>query len=77
ALKIVSEREKISIKDAKKLYEGLILPDRDENLNIMQNNLKDVILKLLKVMKDKKLIPEEANFEPNELIEVKFVKGKQ
>ena len=75
ALKVISEREKISTADLKKAYQGLILPDKDENLEIMQNKLKDVILKLVKIMKNKKLIPEETNFNPDELIEIKFVKG--
>ncbi|SNZ08540.1 NitT/TauT family transport system substrate-binding protein [Persephonella hydrogeniphila] len=62
ALKIIAEREHISPEELEKAYRGMIIPDRKTNIKLVDTGepeLKKVAKKLLKIMRQKKIISKE------------------
>ncbi len=62
AYTIITKREHISIKELEKAYRGMIIPDRKLNAELLYRpdpKLKNVALKLLKIMEEKKILSSE------------------
>jgi len=76
ALKVISEREHITIEDLQKAYNGMIIPDRKENLILLNKGepkLKKVAKKLLTIMKKQKIISN-TNIKIDELFYSNFIR---
>ncbi|WP_456383521.1 ABC transporter substrate-binding protein [Persephonella sp.] len=74
---VISQREHIPVGDLLKAYRGIQIPDRHVNLlllNHSQPRLKAVAKKLLKIMREKKIISRE-NISIDDLFDSRFIKG--
>jgi NitT/TauT family transport system substrate-binding protein len=77
ALKIISQREHISVEQLKAAYKGLLIPDRLENLELLNNEnpkLLKVAKKLKKIMEKKNILLENTSFKVEELFLKKDLK---